>query len=352
MKKALLALITLALASLLVPALAAPQVCDHSACFWELEDFTPDAEVIWPILTQPITVVSGKQRQLVTLRREPEESAPAVGEVTCQSQAVHVLEHLENGWSLVECYSSSAYKSAVKIYNRRVQGYIKTKLLTVKKTSQKIGLAVDKLSQRMYVYQKGKLTGVLAVSTGLNDKPYNVTYAGAFRVVSRTGAFTADDGSICDEAMRICGGVMIHEVPFVKLRDGTKDYRDYEPLLGQPASHGCIRVQRRLNPQGMNMTWLWDHVPVNAQVLVFEDTPGRQLPLPDAHTTLYFSEKEPAYYHRCETCYQVNRNKTKLSPFPYGYLDEPPYQDARACPFCVPEMRAQQILKINGENRP
>lgn len=349
LKKLLMLLVCL----LMVPFAAlgeAPPVCDHTACFWALEDFTTDPEVIWPILTSDITVVSGKQRELVTLRSQPSASSDPVGEVTCRSQAVHVLEHLDNGWSLIECYSSCAYKSALKVYNQRVKGYIKTNMLETRKTDQKIGLTVDKLTQRMYIYQKGKLTGILGVSTGIEDKPYNVTYAGAFQVVSRTGAFTAEDGSICDKALRICGGVMIHEVPYVLLRDGTEDYRDYEPYIGQPASHGCIRVQRKLNPQGMNMTWLWKKLTTGAQVLVFEDTPGRQLALPDEYTTLYYSEKNKTYYHREKTCYQINSNKTKLQPFPYGLLNEEPYAAMSACPFCLPEMRPETLQALNEKS--
>lgn len=56
-------------------------------------------EAVWEVLMQPITVVDGNEKSFVYLRAEPSEDAEAVGEITCSTQGVHVLENLENGWS-------------------------------------------------------------------------------------------------------------------------------------------------------------------------------------------------------------------------------------------------------------
>lgn len=50
--------------------------------------------------------------------------------LTGESQAVHVLENLDNGWSLVELYSSSFHDSTIKHWNAFTTGYIETDRLT------------------------------------------------------------------------------------------------------------------------------------------------------------------------------------------------------------------------------
>ena len=66
--------------------------CDHDLCFWTLEMGNMDEEMIWKVLTQPVTVIEGKQREQVRIPAEPDEKrTDYVGVVTCASQGVHVL---------------------------------------------------------------------------------------------------------------------------------------------------------------------------------------------------------------------------------------------------------------------
>ena len=90
--------------------------CDHELCFWNLEMGRMDEESIWKVLTQPVTVIEGKQREQVRILAEPDEKCKDyVGVVTCASQAVHVLRE-EGDWTLIEAYSSSEEGSAVKVF--------------------------------------------------------------------------------------------------------------------------------------------------------------------------------------------------------------------------------------------
>ena len=74
--------------------------CDHELCFWNLEMGRMDEEAIWKVLTQPVTVLTGKQREQVRILAEPNEKCTDyVGVVTCTSQGVHVLRE-EGDWSL------------------------------------------------------------------------------------------------------------------------------------------------------------------------------------------------------------------------------------------------------------
>ena len=58
-------------------------------------------------------------------------------------------------------------------WNTLVTGYVETKLLKEIRPNQEMGLVVDKLTQRLYVFLEGKLYSTLLVSTGLSLFVYN-----------------------------------------------------------------------------------------------------------------------------------------------------------------------------------
>lgn len=189
---------------------------------------------------KPITVIDGGQKDTFYLLAEPEEGAERVGEVTGASQGVHVLETLENGWSYVECYSSSFHDSKLKLWNQLVSGYIRTELLVEKEVQPEYGIVIDKLTQRLYLFHDGELMDTLLVSTGLpNDKqPYNETRSGEFMIVSPVGDFPSGNMT-CGYGMRFNNGDLLHEVPYLtNKKDGRRDYNYCEKELGKRASHG------------------------------------------------------------------------------------------------------------------
>ena len=156
------------------------ETCGHEHCFWETSmDITKEA--IWAMLTQPMTVLSGDLRGQTRVYARPDASCEAVGEVTCMSQSVHELEQPDNGWSRIECYSSSFKGSQVEAWYQLVVGYVRSELLTERKVKTQYGLVVDKLTQRLYLFHDGGLMDTLTVSTGLADAdhPWNETRSGA-----------------------------------------------------------------------------------------------------------------------------------------------------------------------------
>ena len=222
-------------------------------------DITDEAAV-WEVLMQPITVVDGHQQAFIYVRSEPSDDAEAVGEITCASQGVHVLETLDNGWSRIEAYSSSFADSKVKAYAKFISGYVPTKKLKQITPSQEYGLVVDKLTQRLYLFKEGKLYSTMLCSTGLvnKDQPWNETMSGEYLIVSASGGFMSGNMH-CAMGMRFNDGDKMHEVPYILNRDGSKNYGYTEPDLGKRASHGCLRVQRKRTPEGVNMAWLWNN---------------------------------------------------------------------------------------------
>ena len=341
----------------LYPAYHSPYPCGHENCFWRTPMDITDEAAVWAALMAPITVIKGDQRDQIYLRAEPSEASEAIAEVTCYSQGVHVLETLDNGWSLVECYSSSFAYSKVGAWNQFTQGYVKTSLLQEKNVGNtEFGLVVDKLTQLLYIFRKGKMIAELLCSTGLpnDEQPFNETRSGEFLLVSPMGEFASGKLS-CSYGIRFNDGDVLHEVPHIK-RGDRKVYETTEPKLGSRASHGCIRVQRLKNPDGINMNWIWNELyktvaKKNVKLFIWEDYPGRQLEVPDGDTLLYYNDDGGSNYHRGDNCYGVRAKFLPLSVFTYAQLDEEPYASLTPCPYCAPPRRVAEIEAINAAHR-
>lgn len=334
---------------------------DTEMNYWTLPMDITDEDSVWEMLMQPMTVVdigkkSGEKVQTY-LYSEPDSESSPVGVVTCESQGVHVLETLNNGWSLVECYSSSFHDTKVEAWALLVQGYIKTDYLKSVNPNPDFAIVIDKLTQRLYLFKDGKLYSTLMCSTGLvmwngeKYQPYNETRSGEFFLMSKAGTLRSDN-LYCDMAIRFNDGDMIHEVPHVKNADGSKNYRTAEPKLGTKCSHGCIRVQRNKTPEGINMSWIWKNVKNNSKVkiVIWEDWQGRSIAIPDDDETLYYNPAGGSYYHRAEQCYCAK--KITFTPFKYGQLEDEGFADLKYCPYCCPYLRKSEIEKINNEYAP
>ena len=323
---------------------------DRTLNYWTLPMDITDEEAVWKVLTAPITVLdNGKknaEKTQVIIRSQPSEESDGLGMATCISQGVHVLERGDE-WSLIECYSSSFHDSAVLNWNTLVQGYVPTAYLKEVMPNQELGLVVDKLTQRLYVFRDGKLLSTLLVSTGIANakQPYNETRSGEFLLVSKVGEFSSDNLK-CAMALRFNDGDMVHEVPYIASADGR--YRDYsinEPKLGTKASHGCVRVQRQPSPEGVSQRWLWNNYRKNTKILIWEDWQGRQIPVPEADTVLYCVKRRAGNYHTTDRCSSI-RGK-QLETLTYGQLDDAVYRKLNPCPICNAPGRIDSIRSIN-----
>jgi hypothetical protein len=274
-----------------------------------------------------------------------------------------VIEHLDNGWSLVECYSSSFISkpaTKIKAWNILVSGYVESRYLKQVQPTDKLALVVDKLSQHLYVFQEGKMIAELLCSTGLvqwNGKkyqPYNETRSGEFLLINMTGSLNSDRLK-CSYAIRFNAGDEIHEVPHLVRADGTFEYKTTEPALGQKKSHGCIRVQRLTTPEGINMAWIYKRVRDldlcgKVKIVVWEDWQGRQILPPDGGTPLYYNAKGGKMYHSCETCNSA-KGKT-FTAFTYGELETDTFRKLSTCTWCNPPLRRKDIDEINAKYLP
>lgn len=325
--------------------------CGKENCFWETEMDYTDTEAVWAMLTAPMTVIDGNFRTQEKIYAAPDETSEVIGEVTRASQGVHLLESLDNGWSRIECYSSSFHDSKVKAWNTLVVGYVKTSVLKEVNVRTEYALVVDKLTQRLYIYHNGEFFDELMVSTGLptEDEPYNETRSGEYLLYSASGAFPSNQYT-CNYGIRYNDGDLLHEVPHIK-RDSGNDYSRTEKLLGQRASHGCIRVQRKRTEKGVNMRWIWNnlHDQMKTRLVIWEDWTGRTIPMPAEDTVLYYNPKGGECYHDSPTCYGVLDKYEPMPAFTYGELADEPYASLTACSYCNPPRRPEDICAINGE---
>lgn len=333
--------------------------------YWTLPAGEWNEEAIWKVMMQPIIVVKGlgkqAQKEMYRLRATPDDSMKrenVLGEITCESQGVHVLETLDNGWTLVEIFNSSYGPNCTARpgwgnTDDLLRGYVETNRLMTIQPAEDYGLLIDKLKQVMYVFKDGKKFSELLISTGLPTKkqPWNETPTGEFLMVSRSGGFPSGN-MYCDMAMRINGGSLIHEVPYIE--NPTTKYKDYsafESQLGKKASHGCVRVQRKKNDEGLNMTWLWNNIKVNTKVLIWDDTPGRYHEYPADDLTLYYNPKGGKYYHSDSNCPSIRKAFLPLKgTIAYSHLEDAEFAKLTPCKTCKPPLRKSLIDEQNREN--
>lgn len=349
-------------AKTIVPSAVTPAAEEKS--YWTYPIGKLDEAALWEIMMQPMTVIDGNQTLVYRLRKTPDDSQKkdnVVGEITYASQGVHVLETLDNGWSLVEAYNSSygpdcQSRRGFGVTDDLIQGYVKTSLLRTITPKTDYALLIDKLNQTMYIFSEGKCIGTLLVSTGLNNatQSWNETPSGEFVMISKMGGFPA--GNLwCAYGMRINGGCAIHEVPYIGNNDTEPSRRDYSStlkFLGRKASHGCIRVQKAANEGGQNIKWLWDHITKNTKVLIWDDT-GRIRPYPVADDyELYYNPNGGKYYHENQYCPSVRDRFLPLSPFTYGELEEGAFAKLTPCSKCTTLLRKTQIDEMNRLENP
>ena len=322
-----------------------------------------DEKALWAAMTRPITILddgkhTGKQTYLLRSTPDSESKDNVIGEVTYKSQGVHVLSKTDDGWALVEVYNTSygdAYRRSrgrqgYGVTAEKLTGYVESEILKEVTPRDDYALVIDKLSQTMIIFEKGKIIGSLLVSTGLNNREqtWNETPAGEFLIISKTGGFWAGN-LYCDMGLLLNNGCLIHEVPSVVYESGLHDYSSTEPKLGQKASHGCIRVQRKQNAQGQSMRWLWNHLKVNTRVFVWDDA-TRYTDYPDDQTQLYYNTVGGSRYHTTPNCPSVNRRYWPLSPFKYGELTLAPYSELTPCASCSAPERPETIYNANLKN--
>ncbi|MBR3874327.1 MAG: L,D-transpeptidase [Clostridia bacterium] len=315
---------------------------------WFGEDFHYDItneEACWELLQRPVTVLDAEENSPVYPLDAPDGNRVVNqwqgGFINGSQAAVHVLGEDEDGWTLIE---------GLDYYDRVIRGYVKTSLLKTVTPNEKYGIIIDKLTQRLYMFIDGKLWSDCAVSTGLVDlrlnQPYNETASGEYLIGNWVGGFDSE-GMYCAMGIRFNGGDLLHEVPGVPMADGSYSFTKFGSQLGRKASHGCVRVQRTPNDDGLCISWLWENLKRNTKVVIWDDD-GRTIPYPDDSTQLYYNPNGGTSYHASATCRSVRDKYLPLTGFAYAELDST-YAKLDPCPHCVPAQRKSIIDERNEQ---
>ena len=318
-----------------------------------------DEDAIWKIMMQPITLLKREgysSKSVYKVRKTPDASTEfdnVVGEVAYFSQGLHILETLDNGWTKVEAYNTSygpdnRNRPGYGVTGGFIQGYVETKYLVQETPKTKNALLIDKLEQKAHIFIDGKHASTLLVSTGkaTAEKPWNETPAGEFIIISRLGDFPSGN-MMCDMGLRLNSGCAIHEVPNIEdLETGYKDYSFSEAVLGNKASSGCIRVQRKPNEQGHSMEWIWNNMPVGTKVLVWEDS-IQYMQYPKKDLVVYYNKDGGSYYHVQAECKSISKRFFPLSFFSYKDLLTPKFSYLKPCPTCNAPRHPQVIHDHN-----
>lgn len=222
-----------------------------------------DDTSVWEAMTAPLTVVNIGDLQHQAIFRDADSASPALGQVHGQTAGLEVLETDINGFALVRTarHGDGAW----------VTGYVPLSKLKVIQPDSRYGLLINKDTQTLTVYEKGKALGTLPVSTGVYVPPGTDSFdtlPGAFLTQDRIAEFSSE-GFRYPYAVRIDGGNLIHSAGYA-LQNGARDYSVQREELGQKASHGCVRVDNRADDAGINAWWLYANLPRNTKVLVIQ----------------------------------------------------------------------------------
>ncbi|MDO5041752.1 MAG: L,D-transpeptidase [Peptoniphilus sp.] len=318
---------------------------EEKSDWFESYDIT-DTEKMWEMIIRPITVLDAPEKTKIYLLDAPKgkkvKKDKLGGYINAAQAGVKVLGKDEDGYTLIEGYDD---------YDRLLQGYVKTSLLKEVSPNQEIGLIIDKLTQKIYIFKEGQYLSSLNISTGLinKDQPYNETASGEYLISSWTGDFLSGTDMLCRKAIRFNGGDLLHMVPALVRADGGYDYSPFEPKLGSRASHGCVRIQRNKNSDGYNMDWLWDNLKKGSKVIVWDDD-GRERPYPDDYLNVFYNENGGKYYHSTARCGSVRDKYLPLTGFYYGQLRDDEFKKLTPCAHCQPPVREETIDALNKES--
>ncbi len=222
-------------------------------------------EQIWEYMMKPSVVIRTSGTIIpYDIYERPSTASRVTGSLRGATQALEVLEVGER-WSLVRAWTHTNGSECT--------GYIRTEKLEVIRPAAHYGLLIDKKDQTMTVYEDGKRIGTIPVSTGkpVPGNTYRETPAGAFLTHLHFGASFAQDGYRYEYPIRYDAGNMIHNVGFTRT-GRRRDFSDNLPLLGQKASHGCIRVSPFVTDEcNINSYWLWTRLPYHTRVIILDD---------------------------------------------------------------------------------
>ena len=226
-------------------------------------------EEIWDIMMKPSVVINHTGSSLrYKVYESPSLRSKAIGLICCATQGLEILA-LEDGWAQIRAanYNDGHF----------LTGWFPARDLITVVPAPHYAVLVDKRNQTLTVWQDGHPIGTVPVSTGLptKNRPERETSPGAFLTDVHISRDFAQDGARYDYPLRYQGGNIIHSTGYARIPHAAYSVKDYSknlPLLGQKASHGCVRVSPFADADcPINSYWLWTHLPYHTRVIILDD---------------------------------------------------------------------------------
>ncbi len=226
-------------------------------------------EETWEIMMKPSVVVNHTGSSLrLKVYEAPSLRSKAIGLICVGTQGLEILT-LEDGWAQIR---TANYNDG-----KLLTAWFPARDLKVVSPAPHYAVLVDKRDQTLTVWQDGHPIGTVPVSTGLPtaNKPERETSPGAFLTDVHFSRDFAQDGARYDYPLRYQGGNIIHSTGYARIPHAAYSVKDYSknlPLLGQKASHGCVRVSPFATADcPINSYWLWTHLPYHTRVIILDD---------------------------------------------------------------------------------
>ncbi len=223
-----------------------------------------DDESVWAAMMAPIARVNIGAIAHQKVFEAPDSKSQSLGVIHGQTAGVLVLETGVAGFAKI--------RAARQGDGQWITGYIPQEKLSLISPQATHGLLIDKAAQTITLYQAGQKISTLKVSTGVYVPPGTSSFdtvPGAFLTQDRIAEFPSE-GYRYLYAMRIDGGNLLHSTGY-KLNLGARDFDNHQQRLGGMASHGCVRIDNRMNEEGINAWWLYANLPRNTKVLVLPE---------------------------------------------------------------------------------
>jgi hypothetical protein len=224
---------------------------------------------IWEIMMKPSVVVNHTGSSLrLKVYEAPSLRSKAIGLICVGTQGLEILS-LEDGWAQIR---TANYNDG-----KLLTAWFPARDLKAVSPAPHYAVLVDKRDQTLTVWQDGHPVGTVPVSTGLPtaNKPERETSPGAFLTDVHFSRDFAQEGARYDYPLRYQGGNIIHSTGYARIPHtaySVKDYSKNLPLLGQKASHGCVRVSPFATADcPINSYWLWTHLPYHTRVIILDD---------------------------------------------------------------------------------
>ncbi len=218
---------------------------------------------IWEFMMLPSIVADISYVQHQKVYASPSSRSEVLGTLHGRSQGMEVLS-INDGWAQIQAWRHEDGAS--------ITGYVPLDQLICVYPSQEYGLLINKTSQTMKVYFRGEVLTVLPISTGLPipGKLFRETPAGTYLTVEHMSTFYSERQYYA-YPIRYDGGNLMHQIGY-RLAQPHPDFTLDRSVLGEKASHGCIRIPDvPQDASGIDAYWLWTHLPFHTRVMIVED---------------------------------------------------------------------------------